>query len=79
MYCFDESNHKLAFEKICTEEKGYITFEDVIGLSGHEQLKRREDETTELCDGDSHVLFEDLVRITKTKENYIIKGDGMRL
>ncbi len=78
----DERNHRLAFDKIDTEGKGYITFEDVIGLLGPEQLKRREDsikgqwtETTELCDVGSHIQFEDFVRIMESKERECASDD----
>lgn len=37
----DERNHRLAFERLDHEQKGYITFDDVVKLIGPESLKRR--------------------------------------
>ena len=78
----DERNHRLAFDKIDTEGKGYITFEDVIGLLGPYQLKRREDsikgqwtESAEICHAGSHIYFEDFVRMMESQEMECTDGD----
>lgn len=82
----DERNHRLAFDKIDTEGKGFITFEDVVGLLGPERLKRRQDsmkgewtETAELCQAGSHIQFDDFVKMMQAKESRDDEDDDVFL
>jgi len=68
----DERNHKLAFDRLDTEQKGYITFDDVIELIGAESLKRRKqsiqgewNNSVENCRCGSRIFFKDFVRIVQ--------------
>ncbi len=37
----DERNHRLAFERLDTDKKGFITIDDIVHLTGPESLRRR--------------------------------------
>lgn len=70
--CFvDETNHRLAFDKLDHEKKGYITFEDIVDLTGAESLKRRIPslrqewgvESVDLCRNGSKIYYDDFVTL----------------
>lgn len=73
----DDTNHRLAFDKIDTEKKGYITFEDIVDVTGALALDRRVHSLQKEfranididMDVDEKVYFEDFVRIMKNVEN----------
>ncbi len=71
----DERNHRLAFDKIDKERKGYITFEDLIELLGPDQLKRTTKSiqgqwanSVELCRAGSHIRYDDFVRMMEISD-----------
>jgi calcium-dependent protein kinase len=66
----DERNHRLAFDKLDTEGKGYITYEDLVDLLGPEKLKCRPQsfkgqwkKSTELGRTGSRIAYDDFVRM----------------
>ncbi len=72
----DERNHRLAFDRLDTEKKGYITFDDVINLMGPETLMRRESslkelwgDSVQLCRRSSRIQYSDFVKIMKQDDD----------
>ena len=64
----DERNHRLAFDKLDHEKKGYITFEDVVDLAGPETLKRslpslKKEWGDSVCSHGPKVNFQDFVKV----------------
>lgn len=65
----DERNHKLAFDKIDVERKGYITFEDILKICPMD-LKERSNsmkgqwtKSIKRCKATSKIQYEDFVKI----------------
>lgn len=77
----DERNHRLAFDKIDSERKGYIIFEDLIELLGPDQLKRTEysiesqwvNSDGQCHEDGAHITYEDFVRMMETKQPGIVR------
>jgi len=66
----DETNHRLAFDKLDHEKKGYIIFEDIVDLTGADSLKRRIPslrqewvESVDLCRLGSKIYYDDFVTL----------------
>jgi len=66
----DGRNHRIAFDRIDHDGKGYITFDDVVKLTGPETLKRRIPslkrewgDSIFLCKSGSRIPYEDFVKI----------------
>lgn len=66
----DDRNHRLAFDRLDKEQKGYITFEDIVGLTGATTLNRRVPSlkkqwgnSHDLCRKGSKIAYEDFVKI----------------
>ena len=69
----DERNHKLAFEKLDHDKKGYITFDDIVELTGPESMIRRIPslkaqwgDSIILCKSGSKIGYEDFVKIMES-------------
>lgn len=70
----DERNHRLAFDKIDKEGKGYITLQDIMDICPDQLKQSRQSiegqwtDSVELCQARSRIGFEDFVRMTQMDE-----------
>jgi Ca2+-binding EF-hand superfamily protein len=74
----DDRNLKLAFDRLDTGDKGYITFDDLVDLVGSDGTENREALELAWKDGVSQCIFCDRDQITYDDFVAIIKGQPSR-
>lgn len=72
----DDRNHQLAFDRLDTDHKGFITFDDLMTVLGPHTLKRRTSsmklmwtDTLALCKNTSRIEYDEFAKIMEEQES----------